>query len=164
MSQLLKDLTISYIFFSCCVNISKRKTLDRRNHLADSGMRHCACRKKDMEIIQLQCVCSRLQWIFLPCRMRVTLALLAHVSVVGQMKAKVKCNPDNSQTSWPLAWKLHFSSLNEDLLLYWLMVHFCSSGQKSMYATCSPKAEGLRRWGAMPVIPLLLKPPELTHK
>lgn len=51
---------------------------------------------------------------------------LSNVSVVGQMKPKVKCNPDNTQTLWPLAWKLHFSSLHEDLLLYWLMVHFCS--------------------------------------
>lgn len=78
------------------------------------------------------------------CAEFVTLALLAYISVVGQMKPKVRCYPDNTQTLWPLAWKLHFSSLNKDLLLYRLIVHFCSRGQKSMYATCSLKTAGLR--------------------
>lgn len=36
-------------------------------------------------------------------------------------------NPDDTQTSWPLSWQLHCSSINEDLLLYWLMVHFSSA-------------------------------------
>lgn len=68
---------------------------------------------------------------------------------------------DNAQTSWPLSWKQHFSSINEDLLLYWSMMHFSSAGPKSMSATWSLRTEGR---GLMSVIPTLLNTPELTHK
>lgn len=91
-------------------------------------------------------------------RPHVTLTLLTHVSVVGQMRPKVKCNTDNTQTSWPLSWKLHFSSINEVLLLYWLMAHFCSEGQKSMYAT----RRGAEEWCLWYLC--FWTPPALTHK
>lgn len=35
-----------------------------------------------------------------------------------QSGASLPTNTDDTQTSWPLGWELHCSSINEDLLLY----------------------------------------------
>lgn len=56
------------------------------------------------------------------------------------------------RTSCPPGWKLHFSSINEDLLLYWLMVHFSSEGLKSMNTTWRLNTEA---WWLMSVMPTL---------
>jgi len=61
---------------------------------------------------------------------------------VGQVRPKARCRL-RPLVSWICyTWtsclpcrRLHFSSINEDLLLYWLMVHFSSEGVKSMSAT-----------------------------
>lgn len=162
----------SYIWIKGNIRVNVIITTLQRNEWVMKKKQHKKTQHEHMTTRPLKRCCSwlRLHWIFMlyVCVVvsqwwcTVMYQLLGRWSSRSNADQRLSPNrTDNAQTSWPLSWKLHFSSINEDLLLYWLMVHFSSAGLKSMSATRSLKTEG---WGVMPVIPTLLNTPELTHK